>query len=426
MAKLGGEYTWRLTFVKSTGMSRRQVWVVTLCGGVVILDGFDTQCMGFLVPVMSETLGIPLPAFGPVLSAALVGLMIAAMASGPIADRWGRRWVVIMSVAVFAVCALLTARANTPQELVLFRFLTGLGLGGALPNAVALTSEFTPRHLQPIVIGAIFVGMPAGAFVASQAAAIMIPLWGWRSVFVLGGILPLALAVLLVAVLPESAEWLAERSHGGLARRRGVPVKNLFADGRAVGTLLLWIPFFMNLLILYFVLSWLPSLLRQSGRPVSAGVQAVAAFSLGGMVGTVTQGHIMREIGTRLALSVEFAICVVLIPSLAFTVGSQALMLGIIFVLGIAVQGAQAGLNALAAMFYPTEVRATGIGWALGVGRVGSIVGPSLGGLLLSLRWTPDRIFMAAVAPAAFASAAILAAGRLPQKTDAFDPAKLL
>jgi AAHS family 4-hydroxybenzoate transporter-like MFS transporter len=159
---------------------------------------------------------------------------------------------------------------------------------------------------------------------------------------------------------------------------------------------------------------------------VSAGVQAVAAFSLGGMVGTVTQGHIMREIGTRLALSVEFAICVVLIPSLAFTVGSQALMLGIIFVLGIAVQGAQAGLNALAAMFYPTEVRATGIGWALGVGRVGSIVGPSLGGLLLSLRWTPDRIFMAAVAPAAFASAAILAAGRLPQKTDAFDPAKLL
>src|SRR5262245_48217689 len=177
---------------RQADMSPQQVRTIALCAIVVILDGFDTQCMGFLVPVISENLHIPLPSFGPVLSAALVGLMIAAMASGPIADRWGRRWVVIVSVFVFAIFALLTARASSLEQLILFRFLTGLGLGGAMPNAVALTSEYTPKRLQPVVVGAIFVGMPAGAVIASQAAAIMIPLWGWRSVFVLGGALPLA------------------------------------------------------------------------------------------------------------------------------------------------------------------------------------------------------------------------------------------
>ena len=394
-----------------------------LCGIVVVLDGFDTQCMGFLVPVISENLSIPLPMFGPVLSAALVGLMIAAMASGPIADRWGRRWVVIVSVFVFAFFALLTARASTLQQLVLFRFLTGLGLGGAMPNAVALTSEYTPKPLQPVVVGAIFVGMPAGALVASQAAAIMIPLWGWRSVFVLGGALPLAFTAVLIAALPESAEWIESRSGGRAIAREGLPVKHLFTEGRALGTLLLWVPFFMNLLILYFVLSWLPSLLRQSGLPVAAGVQAVAAFSIGGMIGTLTQGHIMRAIGTRITLVLEFAVCMLLIPSLASTASSLLPTLAIIFVLGIAVQGAQAGLNALAAMFYPTAIRATGIGWALGVGRVGSIVGPSVGGVLLSLKWTADQIFMAGVAPALCAAAAIVLASALPQKANAFQVA---
>jgi MFS transporter, AAHS family, 4-hydroxybenzoate transporter len=404
-------------------MSPRQLRTIVLCAIVVVLDGFDTQCMGFLVPVISENLHIALPSFGPVLSAALVGLMVAAMASGPIADRWGRRWVVIVSVVVFALFALLTARANTLEELVLYRFLTGLGLGGAMPNAVALTSEYTPKRLQAIVIGAIFTGMPAGAVVASQAAAFMIPRWGWRSVFVLGGALPLALAIALVARLPESDEWIESRARGRAAARAAVPVKDLFTEGRAAGTLLLWIPFFMNLLILYFVLSWLPSLLRQSGLSIAAGVQAVAAFSVGGMIGTLTQGHVMRAIGTRAVLIGEFALCILLIPSLASTASSLALMLAIIFVLGVCVQGAQAGLNALAAMFYPTAIRATGIGWALGVGRVGSIVGPSVGGLLLSLQWTPDRIFMAGMAPAICAAAAIVAASALPREANAFQVA---
>ena len=374
--------------------------------------------MGFLVPVISENLNIPLPAFGPVLSAALFGLMIAAMASGPIADRWGRRWVVIVSVFVFAVFALLTARAATASELLLYRFLTGLGLGGAMPNAVALTSEYTPKRLQPIVVSAIFVGMPAGALIASQAASVMIPLWGWRSVFVLGGVLPLLVAIALVKFLPESLEWKTQAARRTRVAR--VPVTDLFTDGRALGTLLLWVPFFMNLLILYFILSWLPALLRQSAMPVSAGVQAVAMFSVGGIIGILAEGRVMMAVGARALLIVEFVACAALIVTLANVATSPTPMLIATLVLGICVQGAQAGLNALAAMFYPATVRATGIGWALGIGRIGSIVGPSLGGILLSLQWTPKEILTAGIAPAAVAAAAIVLASTLPQRANVF------
>jgi AAHS family 4-hydroxybenzoate transporter-like MFS transporter len=404
-------------------MSRhgRPDWsTILLCAIVIILDGFDTQCMGFLVPVISESLRIPLPAFGTILSAALFGLMIAAMVSGPIADRYGRRWVVIVSVVIFAVFALLTSRANTVPELVLLRFLTGLGLGGAMPNAVALTSEYTPPRLQPIVVGAIFVGMPAGALISSVAASVLIPLWGWRSVFVLGGVLPLALALVLIRFLPESMMWQQSMLTKSAVRREEVPVKLLFTDGRAAGTLLLWIPFFMNLLILYFIVSWLPALLRESGMPVSAGVQGIMFFSIGGVIGTLTQGHLMTFIGTRAALLLEFAVCILCIATLALNASSLSIILGVTLLLGITVQGAQSGLNALAASFYPTTIRATGIGWALGVGRVGSIVGPSVGGVLLSLQWTPDRIFMAGVGPALVAALAIVGASALPQNANAF------
>jgi MFS transporter, AAHS family, 4-hydroxybenzoate transporter len=427
-------------------LSRFQLWTILLCGIVVVLDGFDTQCMGFLVPVMSENLNIPLPAFGPVLAAALFGLMIAAMGSGPIADRYGRRVVVIVSVVVFGVFALLTARATTLRELILLRFLTGLGLGGAMPNAVALTAEYTPKRLQPIVVGAIFVGMPAGALIASQTAAVVIPLWGWRSVFVIGGVLPLLLAMVLIPLLPESVRFLsasgasAERVAAILRRiapdlsarradvppvdadrvRDGVPVRHLFTEGRAAGTLLLWVPFFMNLLILYFILSWLPALLRQLGMPVSIGVQAIAMFSVGGMIGTLFQGSVMNAVGARTVLLIEFFVCTALIAVLAVAASFVGLLMIATLALGICVQGAQAGLNALAASFYPTGVRATGIGWALGIGRIGSILGPSLGGVLLSLQWSPALIFMSGVGPALCAAAAIVLIGWLPERANAF------
>lgn len=427
-------------------LSRFQISTIALCGLVLLLDGFDTQCIGFLAPSISENLVIPLKNFGPVFSAGLIGLMIAAMAMGPVADRWGRKWTVVLSVLTFASFALLTARAVSLEQLILFRFLTGLGLGGAMPNVVALTSEYSPKRLQAVFVGALFCGMPLGALVGGLASSVMIPVWGWRSVFYLGGILPLAIAIVLIKALPESVRFLVARRKNTAAIAKimgeiapelsaaeldlsaparthadeGLPMRRLFTEERAAGTILLWIPFFMNLLILYFIVNWLPGLLRQSGFAVTAGVIAVSLFSLGGIAGALTEGWVMSSCGAYATLLAQFTVSALLIGSLAFLTRSFAIMMTVTFVLGVAVQGAQAGLDALAAIFYPTTVRSTGVGWALGVGRVGSIVGPAIGGILLSMGWTPQRIFLAGMAPAFCASIAILGSSRLRGQTSAF------
>ena len=334
-------------------LSSLQISAISLCGLVLLLDGFDTQCIGFLAPSISQNLGIPLKSFGPVFSAGLVGLMVAAMAMGPLADRWGRRWPVILSVLTFAVFALLTARAASLEQLIVFRFLTGLGLGGTMPNVVALTSEYSPKRLQAVFVAMLFSGIPLGALVASSASSVMIPRWGWRSVFYLGGILPLAIALLLIKALPESVRFLTARGKNPAAlskimrqvapgiredeldlspraagsgdaddsfagKSAGPALGRLFAEGRAAGTILLWTAFFMNLMIMYFIVNWLPGLLQQSGLPASAGVTAILLFSLGGIAGNLGEGRVMNSCGAYATLLGQFAISTLLIGALAF------------------------------------------------------------------------------------------------------------
>lgn len=435
-------------------LSSLQISAISLCGLVLLLDGFDTQCIGFLAPSISQNLGIPLKSFGPVFSAGLVGLMVAAMAMGRLADRWGRRWPVILSVLTFAVFALLTARAASLQQLIVFRFLTGLGLGGTMPNVVALTSEYSPKRLQAVFVAMLFSGIPLGALVASSASSVMIPRWGWRSVFYLGGILPLAIALLLIKALPESVRFLTARGKNpaalfkimrqvapgiredelDLSRRAagsgdaddgfagksaGPALGRLFAEGRAAGTILLWTAFFMNLMIMYFIVNWLPGLLQQSGLRSSAGVTAILLFSLGGIAGNLGEGRVMNSCGAYATLLGQFAISAALIGALAFLTQSFGLLLALTFMLGVAIEGGQGGLNALAASYYPTTIRASGVGWALGVGRVGSIVAPMIGGMLLEMGWSPQRIFLAGMAPALCGALAILASSGRPGQASA-------
>jgi AAHS family 4-hydroxybenzoate transporter-like MFS transporter len=410
-------------------MSRYQIWTMALCGMVIVLDGFDTQSIGFLAPSMAETLRVPVKTFGPIFAAALVGLMISSMLSGPIADRWGRKGPIVACTLIFGMFAMLTARCTSFNELLAFRFLTGLGLGGALSNSVALMSEYAPKRLLAVIVSIMFCGMPAGAVLATQVSAVMLPRWGWQSVFYAGGVLPITLALLLVAILPESVRYMEvsgakqQKISRILARispdlrdtafsrsvhedqRKNAPVVNLFTEGRAAGTILLWIPFFMNLLMLYFVVFWLPALLRQTGKPVSAGITAVMLFSAGGIVGSFLEGGFMNRWGQMQVLFAGFLATTLLIASLAYS-NSFPLMMAITLVLGFVVQGAQGGLSAVAATFYPTSIRSTGIGWCLGVGRIGSIVGPMLGGVMLKLDWSPRQILLAGSIPALCAAAA--------------------
>ncbi|MBZ5696984.1 MAG: MFS transporter [Acidobacteriia bacterium] len=428
-------------------LSRFQITTIALCGLVMVLDGFDAQSIGFLAPSMAETLGVPLKAFGPVFAGSLIGLMAASMAMGPVADRWGRKWSVVFSTLTFAIFAMLTGRANTFHEVVIFRFLTGLGLGGSMPNVVALTSEYAPKRLQHVLVTTLFCGMPLGALIGGLASSVMIPIWGWRSVFYLGGILPLVVSLVLIKALPESVRFLAVR--GGdpqkiakimahvapeLAnapvtslvspdrRHEGLPVKHLFTEGRAFGTILLWVPYFMNLLIIYFIVSWLPALLRQAAMPISAGVAAISMFSSGGIIGSVVQGRLMNGFGAYAVLLTEFVLSTLFIGSLAFLTVSFPLMMTVTFILGCSVQASQSGLSALAASFYPTAIRSTGVGWALGVGRIGSIVGPVLGGVMLSLDWNVQQIFLAGAIPALCAGAAVLLSSRLRGNATAYRP----
>jgi len=412
-------------------MGAFQIWTVVLGGLVLVLDGFDGQTINFLTPSIADSTKIPVHSFGPILSASLFGLMIAALATGPIADRWGRKWPVILSTLSFAVFSLLSAHANTRGEFLILRFLTGLGLGGAMPNVVALASEYIPKRILAVVIPILFVGMPLGGTISGFISAAMVPVWGWRSVFRVGGILPLVIAVLLVFVLPESIQFLAAqgKDSGTIAKivarispevarsgatfvasreeqRKGVPVVDLFTEGRAAGTILLWIPYFMNLLLIYFLSSWLPSLLRDAGMSVKGGVTATAFLNFGGVLGCLIEGQLLRRWGAYVTLTLEYVLAGLLTASLALIHVSFPVMLAMTFGTGLMIIGAQGGLNALAARFYPVSVRSTGVGWALGVGRIGSIVGPLLGGMFLTIGWrTRDMLlFSAAIAVVAFAS----------------------
>jgi MFS transporter, AAHS family, 4-hydroxybenzoate transporter len=415
-------------------MGRFQIGTVVLCGVVLVLDGFDAQTLNFLLPSIAETTHIPTPKFGLVLSASLIGLMIAAMTTGPIADRWGRKWPVVLSTISFAVFSLLTAHAHTRPELLVLRFLTGLGLGGAMPNVVALASEYIPKRSLPVLISMLFIGMPLGGVICGFMSAAMVPKWGWPSVFYVGGIVPLLIALILIGVLPESIQFLAVRGENPARiaktlarispefagtnanlpaitrdeRQKGVPVMNLFLEGRAAGTILLWVPYFMNLLLIYFIGGWLPALLREEGMSVRAGVTATAFISFGGVFGCLAEGHLMRWFGRRGVLVAQYAMAGLLIASLALISSAYAQIVMMTFGIGFMIIGAQGGLNALAASFYPIAFRSTGIGWALGFGRIGSIIGPLIGGLFLSHGWKTREMLLFAAGVAAIACASIL------------------
>ena len=360
--------------------------------------------------------------------------MIAAMLAGPIADRWGRKWPIIISTITLAVFSLLTAFATSFNEFLIYRFLTGLGLGGALPNVVALSSEYVPKRLMAVLVAVLFCGLPLGGFVCGMLSSAMLPLWGWQSVFYVGGILPFVLSLFLILRLPESVQFLsqrkadpqqivrlltpiapelAERREGisfsaPAVKRSGVSVKFLFKENRAAGTVLLWIPNFMNLLLMYVILNWLPKLLISAGMSESEGVIATSFFSLGGILGTFSEGFLIKSGGPKRILSIQFGLCGLLIAAIAMATDIWALVIILAFLLGFLVIGAQAGLNVLAAQFYPTFVRSTGVGWALGMGRIGSIIGPITAGMLISSAWLPWQILLAGAVPAFFAFGSIL------------------
>ena len=389
-------------------LSALQIRAAGLSALVALLDGFDTQAIAYVAPSIVEAWHLNVAALGPVFAIGLLGLTIGAFTFSPLADRYGRKSVILVCVLTFSVFALLTARAQTLGELEVYRLLTGFGLGGAMPNIIALTSEHAPPTSRSTFVTAMFCGFPLGATLGGFVTAPLIHSHGWQSVFILGGLMPLMLWPALLLLLPESVRT----DEGAWVPDRRFPVFELFADGRAWRTTLVWVAFFMNLLVMYFLTSWLPSLLRTAGMPLSTAIWSTALLNLGGAAGGCSLGRLLDRRNPYLVLGTAYAGAAACILAIASSESGPSLLIFALLA-GFGVSGAQIGLNAVTAASYPTAMRATGIGWALGVGRVGSIVGPAAGGLLLGAGWSTHGLLLAAVAPAMVAAAAVFALGRV-------------
>jgi AAHS family 4-hydroxybenzoate transporter-like MFS transporter len=424
-------------FIDQQPVGGFQLKLLLTCAAVLFLDGFDTQAIGYVAPSLAKEWGLTKAALGPVFSAGLFGLMIGALLFGPLADRIGRKKIIILSTLAFGLCTLVTAFVKDVNTLLAIRFLTGLGLGGAMPNAVAMTSEFNPHRRRATMVMIMFCGFSVGAALGGLLAAALIPHFGWRSVFIVGGIAPLLLVPILVLKLPESVRFLAL---GGRANARvaellaliapkaefapatqfvvrepklpGVPVVHLFTEGRTLVTLLLWVVFFMSLLDIYFLSNWLPTVLNDLGASVSEAVLIGSMLQVGGVVGTFALGSIIDRFSFR-ALALVYFIAVFAVGAIG-ELGHNAILIWLaVFTAGFCVVGGQIAANALAAGYYPTSVRATGVGWALGIGRVGSIVGPLVGGALLTMEVSTATVFMAAAFAALCAALAAFLLSRL-------------
>ena len=418
--------------IDSSRVAGLQIMVMALCAAVAMLDGFDTQAIAFVAPAIAASWHVDPAAFGPVFGAGLFGGLIGALALGRAGDRFGRKPVLLLAVLVFAIGSLATPGARSVAQLIAIRFITGLGLGGALPCFISMTSEYAPKRLRTTLVSLMFCGFPLGAVIGGIVSARLIPAFGWESVFIGGGILPLALLPLLMLYLPESIRYLALRNDqvkiselltrmqlrsnwsgqvGYHGKHATVPVSHLFKDGRGLGTALLWIALFCSLLMTYFLINWIPVLAHRSGMPIGTAVLAVSMLNLGSIFGCVVLGRLADRFKVALVLCCAYGCGALAIASLGLAGESGVLLCAVAFVVGAFSIGAQLCTVALIAAYYETFLRATGIGWSMGIGRVGAISGPVLGGLLLGIGMNASTLFVLAGAISLIAAACVFIVG---------------
>lgn len=417
--------------IDGSSLGPLQAATFAICLACLIMDGFDVQALGYVAPALVRDWNIRSAALGPVFGAGNFGVLLGALGFSVLADRIGRRPVLIIATLFFSGMTLLTAGAGTIQHLLALRLVSGIGLGGIIPNATALVGEYSPRRSRVTLTMAITVGFTAGAAIGGFVAAALIPAFGWRSVFYFGGVVPLVITLAMIVWLPESLQfmvihgaprdrirrWLAQIDPSMPAgdveftvdeeKLQGAPVAHLFRGGRAAMTLLFWIVNFMNLLNLYSLASWLPTVVRDAGHSTSTAVLAGTVLQVGGTIGTFGLAWLVARGGFIPTLSASFALACLGIATLGQGLPLAPLFI-VVFIAGWCVVGSQPGINAFEAEYYPTYLRSTGIGWGLGIGRAGAIVGPVLGGIAMDLRWPARDIFLAAALPALISAIATL------------------
>ena len=395
--------------------------VVVMCCAmlVLMLDGFDIQIIGFVAPLLAADFQVQRTDLAPVLAASLFGMAIGSFAIGPVGDRWGRRPALLGSVVLFGLTTLLGATSANLWVLAAWRFLTGIGLGGALPNATALMAEFAPPRWRSQAIAAAIVGVPLGGMLGSTFAAEILGAYGWRALFAIGGVLPLLAAAGMHFLLPESPRYLATRGHRrtelaallnritgagtyGTEQRyvtdhavaSSAGVRALFSQDLRRDTLATWLVFAANSVAIYAFFSWSPLILTSMGFDLATAVRGSFYFNLAGIIGALGNAWLIARVGSRIPvamMSVIAATAFFLLGQLSSASGVDhpaappvlLLMTGIAFG-GLGVNALQIGMYAVSAHVYPTACRSSGVGWALAAGRIGGILSAFFGGALLA------------------------------------------
>ena len=389
--------------------NRLHLRVAWLCGAVLFLEGYDIASVGYAVPSLVDVWKVHPQAFTPVLTAGNVGLLFGSLFAGLLGDRLGRKPVLIGCTVVFGLLTLMAAFAPSPLYLAALRFPTGLGLGGGIPLAVALAADSAPAETRGRLVILTCLGVGTGFALGGLLASRLVALFGWPAIFVTGGLLPLAIVPVLWLWLPESLVLRKELHQRHL-------VAPLFQRGLAATTILLWAINLLSLLGLYFILQWTPAILHSTGIAPARAILGTTMYAAGVIAGPLLIAPIVDNFGMERVLTCGLAFGALCVFSIGLLNPRFWLLSIIIFGAGIA-GGCQAGINSLSGLAYPATIRSTGTGWALGAGRIGTITGPLLGGLLLSLGFRPNHMFVAAAIPGFLATLLMAILGRLHRRS---------
>ncbi|MEQ3549879.1 MFS transporter [Pseudonocardia nematodicida] len=406
-------------------VSRFQRRTVLLCFLLGIADGFDALAIGYLLPAMAAEWEVPAGSFGPAITVGLIGMIVGTTLVAPLADRVGRRAVLLGATLLYGAVTATIPLVSTVGELAGVRFVAGIGLGAVVPNLVALSSEYMPARARGRAVLIVLCGITIGGFLCGIVAGRLVPTLGWRSVFLVGAILPIVLVVVCWRLLPDSIGMLVRRGRpdaarallarispelattplddslsGSAPRTARIPVGSLFGS-RSRATTLLWITWFATYVIVYFLYSWLPTLLVDVGVDQGVAILAMSLCLLANTVGGLSQGALIDRRGDYFSLTVGLPVAVLVILAVPSTFGQPVLLTFLICLIGFFAVGVNQALSTITAEIYPIDVRATGIGWAFGAGRVGSLVAPLAGGLLMTTGVPGAVIFQLIAVPAA-------------------------
>lgn len=403
--------------------------VLVWCLLIIIFDGYDLVIYGVALPLLMQQWSLTAVQAGLLASAALFGMMFGAMIFGTLSDRLGRKKTIMICVTLFSGFTFLGAFATNPVEFAILRFIAGLGIGGVMPNVVALMTEYAPKKIRSTLVAIMFSGYAIGGMTSALLGAWLVKDMGWQIMFLIAGI-PLLMLPIIWKFLPESLAFLIKSGKEEQAKQiinkllptrdihqntqlvfnenihHEAPVKALFQDGRAFSTFMFWIAFFMCLLMVYALGSWLPKLMLQAGYSLGASMLFLFALNIGGMVGAIGGGALADRFHLKPVITSMFVIGAAALILLGFN-SPQIVLYSLIALAGAATIGSQILLYTFVAQFYPTTVRSTGMGWASGIGRIGAIIGPVLTGALLTFELPHQMNFLAIAIPGVIAAFAI-------------------